>query len=426
MSTLDKITNKIMKFAQLRYVKIIMNAFMSVAAFSIGASLFSLLRSIPIPFWQTFLTNTGLTNILNIPITMVSNLYAIMIVICVGYEVALSFDAKPLPAAMIAFGSFMILTPFEASVAIKNGEEVVRGVAQNVIGLGPLGSQGIFLAMFTGLLAARLYVLLIQKNIKLKMPASLPPAVAGMFETMIPAGLVFIVFIIVRLLFGATSYGTAQNFIYGVLQAPLVGIGATPVGAALYLMAGKLLWMFGIHGDLLAYAALGSVRSAATQANMAAFAASEPVPYLEWTLLTPFTNVHILALTILLLLSKSEQFKSLGKLSIATSAFNITEPIMFGLPIILNPIMAVPFVLLPGLNVFLTSLLMRGGIIAASTGAALSSNIPSPIYLWMTTNSITGLIWGLIVIALDAVIFYPFFKIAEKQALQQESETVTE
>lgn len=99
---------------------------------------------------------------------------------------------------------------------------------------------------------------------------------------------------------------------------------------------------------------------------------------------------------------------------------------MFGLPIILNPIMAVPFVLLPGLNVFLTSLLMRGGIIAASTGAALSSNIPSPIYLWMTTNSITGLIWGLIVIALDAVIFYPFFKIAEKQALQQESETVTE
>ncbi|MBQ1624905.1 MAG: PTS sugar transporter subunit IIC, partial [Erysipelotrichaceae bacterium] len=85
MSNLDKITEKIMKFAQLRYIKIIMNAFMSVAAFSIGASLFSLLRSIPIPFWQTFLTNTGLTDILNIPITMVSNLYAIMIVICVGY-----------------------------------------------------------------------------------------------------------------------------------------------------------------------------------------------------------------------------------------------------------------------------------------------------------------------------------------------------
>ena len=68
MTTLDKITEKVMKFAQLRYIKIIMNAFMSVAAFSIGASLFSLIRSIPIPFWQDFLNNTGLTNILNIPI----------------------------------------------------------------------------------------------------------------------------------------------------------------------------------------------------------------------------------------------------------------------------------------------------------------------------------------------------------------------
>lgn len=144
MSKLDKITEKIMGFAKLRYVKIIMNAFMSIAAFSIGASLFSLLRSIPIPFWQTFMTNTGLMDILNIPVTMVSNLYALMVVICVGYEVAVSFDEKPLPAAMVAFGSFMILTPFNASVALQNGEEVVRGVAQNVIGVGPLGAQGIF------------------------------------------------------------------------------------------------------------------------------------------------------------------------------------------------------------------------------------------------------------------------------------------
>ncbi len=426
MSTLDKITNKIMKFAQLRYVKIIMNAFMSVAAFSIGASLFSLLRSIPIPFWQTFLTNTGLTNILNIPITMVSNLYAVMIVICVGYEVAVSFDAKPLPAAMIAFGAFMILTPFEASVALQQDGQVIRGVAQNVIGVGPLGSQGIFLAMFAGVLAARLYVFLVQKNIKLKMPDSLPPAVAGMFETMIPAGLVFIVFIIIRLLFGLTSFGTAQNFIYSVLQKPLVGIGATPVGAALYLISTGVLWMFGVHGGLIAYAALGSVRSAATQANMAAFAANQPVPYLEWTLLTPFSNFHMVALVILLVLSKSEQFRSLGKLALPTTVFNINEPLMFGLPIILNPIWAVPYIFLPAVNIVVTSLLMKAGILASSTGVALASNIPGPIYLWMCTNSFGALIWGLILLVLNGIVWFPFFKVAEKQALKQEAEEAAE
>lgn len=99
MSKLDKITEKVMKFAQLRYVKIIMNAFMGIAAFSIGASLFSLVKSIPIGPWQTFLTTSGFGNILSIPINMVSNLYAIMVVLCVGYETAKSFGQRPLPGS---------------------------------------------------------------------------------------------------------------------------------------------------------------------------------------------------------------------------------------------------------------------------------------------------------------------------------------
>lgn len=423
MSKLDKITEKVMKFAQLRYIKIIMNSFMGIAGFSIGASLFSLVKSIPIPFWQDFMTSSSLGDILSIPINMVSNLYAVMVVVCVGYEVAKSFEQRALPVAMTAFGAFMILTPFEATVRITDAAgQMVTGTASNVLSLTPLGSQGIFLAMFSGLLAARIYVFLIKKNIKIRMPSSIPPSVAGMFETMIPAGLVFIVFIAIRMIFAATPYGTAQSFIYTILQAPLVGVGATPVGAAIYLMAGKFLWMFGIHGDMLAYATLGSVRSAATQANMAAFAAGEAVPYLEWTLLTPITNAGILALTLLLLISKSQQHKSLGRMAIATSVFNITEPIMFGLPVILNPVMALPFVLTPGIDVLLTSLVMRMGLIAPSTGAALSNVIPTPIYFWMTTNSISGLIWGVLLIVINMAIFFPFFKVAERMAVKEEQE----
>lgn len=427
MSKLDKITNKVMKFAQLRYIKIIMNAFMGIAAFSIGSSLFSLIKSIPLDPWQSFLASSGLGNILSIPINMVSSLYAIMVVLCVGYEVGKSFNQRPLPAAMVAFGSFMIVTPFQAAVTITNeAGEAISGIAANVLPLGPLGSQGIFVAMICGLVGARLYVLLLEKNIKIKMPDSIPPAVAGMFETMIPAGIVFILFMVLRLGFAQTSYGTMQSFIYTVLQAPLMGIGANPIGAALYLMSGKLLWMFGIHGDMLTYATLGSVRSAATQANMAAFAAGTPVPYLEWGLLTPMTNVGILGLTILLLISKSKQHKSLGKLAIATSIFNITEPIMFGLPVILNPIMAIPFILTPGICVVLTSLVMKLGLVAPLTGVALSNVIPTPIYMWMATNSITGLIWGCIIVALCVAIFFPFYKIAEKAALREETEEQTE
>ena len=206
MSKLDKITEKVMKFAQLRYVKIIMNAFMGIAAFSIGASLFSLVKSIPIGPWQTFLTTSGFGNILSIPINMVSNLYAIMVVLCVGYETAKSFGQRPLPAAMVAFGSFMIVTPFEATVSLVNeAGETITGLASNVLSLSVLGSQGIFVAMICGLIGARLYVFLLEKNIKIKMPDSIPPSVAGMFETMIPAGLVFILFMAVRMGFAQTA-----------------------------------------------------------------------------------------------------------------------------------------------------------------------------------------------------------------------------
>lgn len=423
MSFVDKLSEMANKFAKLRYVKIIMNAFMAIAAFSIGSSIFSLVKSIPISGWQDFLSNSGLGDILSIPINMVSNLYAIMVVICVGYEVGKSFKKNALAAAMVSFGAFMILTPFTATVSLTTeAGETIRGVASNVISLSPLGSQGIFLAMICGLVGARLYCFLLDKNIKIQMPASIPPAVAGMFETMIPAGIVFIAFIILRLAFASTEYGTMQTFIYNILQKPLMNIGATPVGAALYLMVGKALWMFGIHGDMLTYAAIGSIRSAATQANMAAFASGEAVPYLEWTLLTPLTNIGILGLTILLLFSKSKQYKNLGKLSIATSLFNITEPVMFGFPIILNPIMAIPAIITPGITLVLTSLAMRIGIIAKSTGVALSNVIPTPIYFWMSTNSISGLIWGILMVGLSALIFWPFFKIAEKNAIAEESE----
>ena len=144
MSFIDKMSEKAMKFAQYKYVKILMNGFLGIAGFSIGASIFSLIKSIPIPFWQTFLTESGLGNILSIPINMVSNLTAIMVVISIGYQVGKTFKQNPLATAMVAFGSFMILTPFEANVRITNeAGEMITALASNVISISALGSQGI-------------------------------------------------------------------------------------------------------------------------------------------------------------------------------------------------------------------------------------------------------------------------------------------
>ncbi len=84
--------------------------------------------------------------------------------------------------------------------------------------------------------------------------------------------------------------------------------------------------------------------------------------------------------------------------------------------------MAIPCVLAPGLSLALTSIVMKMGIIAPLTGVALSNVIPTPIYLWMATNSISGLIWGFVIIAINVLLFYPFFKVAERATLKEEKE----
>lgn len=421
---IDAISAKLTKFTQMRYIKIITNGFMSIAALSIAGSIFSLVKSLPIPAWQTFMTNSGIGNILSIPVAITSDLVAILVVLAMGYETARSFDEKPFSPAIIAFGAFMILTPLSgmAQVVTSDGETIV-GTALNVIPLTGMGARGIFLAMLTGIAASRLYIFLVKKGITIKMPASVPPAVGQMFETMIPGGLTFIVFLVLRYVVSLTSFGTMQNLIYTIVQSPLMGATANMAGALLYCVSSKVLWLFGIHGGLVTYAAFSPIMKATGAANVAAFAAGEAVPYLEWGMVTGMTNVGILGLTIaMLIFAKSKQYKSLSKLALPTSLFNITEPIVFGFPLIMNPVMAIPFILSPVISLLSTTAVMKIGLIAPITGAQISTTIPTPIYLAFMNSSISGFVWGTILVVINVALYFPFLKIADRMACKEEAE----
>jgi len=422
-SSIDQISMKLTKFTRLRYVKVITNAFMSIAALSIAGSIFSLVKSFPVPAWQAFLTSSGLGSILSIPISVTSDLTAIFVVLAIASEVAKSFNEKPFAPALIALSSFMILTPFSgmAQVVTNEGETII-GTALNVIPIGSLGARGIFLAMLVGIVATRLYIYLVQKGITIKMPASVPPTVGQMFETMVPGGVTFIVFLLLRWLVSLTSFGTMQNLIYTIIQTPLMNASSNLGGAILYCIASKVLWLVGIHGGLVTYAAFGTIMKATGAANASAFAANEAVPYLEWGMVTGMTNVWALALAILMLVfAKSEQHKTLAKVSLPAALFCITEPLVFGFPIIMNPIMAVPFILSPVIDLLATSAVMRLGLVKMITGAQISTTLPTPIYMAFMNSSVSGFIWGVVLILINIVLFYPFFKIADRMAVKEEA-----
>ena len=430
---MNKIIQKITQFTNSKWMKILTNGFMNVAAISICGSIFSLVKSLPIPAYQTFLSNSGLGDILSIPVAVCSDVMALYIVLSMGYIVGKEFKQKnPFAPAVVALGTFLVLTPFVAqsySVDPATGEYVVNTTA-NVLGTGvsgALGASGIFLAILCGLFGSRLYIYLIEKGIKLRLPESVPENVAGMFEMMIPGGLTFLVFLVIRYVVSLTPFGTTQRLIYTILQLPLMKIGGGLWGALAYVTIAKLLWCFGVHGGMVAYSAMAAIMGTVNAANSSAFAAGTAAPYPEWALTTIMMDYGVLPLAIVMLLfSKSEQYKALSKVSLPTAIFNISEPQVFGIPVVMNPIIDIPFVLVQPINFLLTLLVMKLGLVAYPTGAGISTVMPTPIALPLTTAHWTGFVWALILIVLDIVIFLPFFKVIDKKALEEEQAAVSE
>lgn len=414
----DKITNN-------RYVKILMDSFMGISALTIGASFFTLIRSLPLGDGYTaFLQSTGLYDILNFPILITSELISLYLILAIGYFTAKSFNKKPINGALIALGSFLMLTPFEttATITLENGETVSQ-VVSSVLPVSAFGSTGIFLAMIVGILSVRIYVYFDNKGIKLKMPASVPENVTNMFETMIPASMIFILFMLVKVACSYTPFGTAQNLIYGILQQPLTHIGGGYWGAFLYLFLGLLLWLFGIHGSMLMYVAMGSIANAMWAENMVAFASGLAAPHPEW-LYMYFVNMGGSGATFGLVLlmafrAKSQHLKKLGQVALPTSIFNINEPIIFGAPMVMNPSLAIPFIAAPTVNFFLTSLVNQLGF-AVLTGAMQNNYYPVGVLGAFATGSWTGAVWSVVLIVLDLLIYYPFFKMYDAKKVKEE------
>lgn len=421
----DKINaalQKVTAFTETRYMKILMNGFMGITAITICGSLFTLIKSIPIGPWIDFLNTSGLGSILSIPVAITTEAISLYIVLSMAYETAKSYGKDGLPAALVSLGAFLLMTPFETMVNIGETMTPVTGVVPT----SALGTQGMFLAIITGILASRLYIFFIDKGWKISMPSSVPANISKMFETLIPGGLVFLVFLVIRYGLSLTSFQTAQNLIYGMLQKPLTNVGGGLGGILVYFVVSGILWLFGIHGGMVAYVGMAPIITLMITENAAAFAAGLPVPHPEWAVWN-FSMLGgggaTLALNLLMIskLCKSEQYKTLGKLALPTSLFNINEPIMFGTPVIMNPTLAVPYFITPIVNLLVSVAAIKIGFFVP-TGANINNFMPVGIYGALITGSWTGVVMTLVLLAIDLAIYLPFFKALDSKTYKAEQE----
>ena len=227
-----------------------------------------------------------------------------------------------------------------------------------------------------------------------------------------------------------TSYGNIQNFIYTMVQAPLVSLGNSFPAMLISMLILLLLWWVGIHGTSVVLSVMMVIWMEPAITNLNNYMAGEPV-----TLVTTYMFFFVFCQFIggpgclfgltcdMAIFAKSERFKAFGKVCFVPGMFNIVEPVIFGFPIVLNPIMFIPFILTPLVFMIIGYLLMVTGVVNIPALMLSVMTIPGPIAGFILGGGISLGIMIVIMCLLSCIIYYPFFKICDNQALEAEKKS---
>lgn len=391
------------------YMKAISNAMMGLMPIMMISSIASLINAIDIGNTQQIMDQIGLKSLLTQINAMTIDVISVYVAFLVGYKLAEHLNADQLNAGIMSLVSFLILSP------IATFEET------KVIEFSTLGSSGMFVAMFGGILGARIYILCVEKNLTIKMPDSVPPIVNKSFAAIVPGVIVSTITGIIYVAIAATPYGTLTDMIYTWVQAPLTLLGANVFACMIIVAFIEFLWFFGIHGVLAVYPVLMLVFYQPMLDNLAAYSAGQPLPHL-FTIGFILNNrgARSFAVALLAIFScKSEQLKAVGKIGLIPSMFGISEPIKFGIPQVMNIRMLIPLMVTPAVSVLSAYLLTIVGFMPYHNGVNIPTGFPI-IFGGFLTNGWQGIIAQLIQFVLCVLIYIPFMRWQDKAALAEE------
>ncbi|NLH91405.1 MAG: PTS sugar transporter subunit IIC [Atopobium sp.] len=431
---MDKFEDKLMplasSFGKNKYLITLRDSFAMIMPLLIIGSMFTLVANFPIPAWIAFLKGTPvgkytLSSLIAIPASCTVSLMALFIAFNIGYNFSEHIGITDRASSgIVSLASWLILMP-QITEFTPDGSDEVYEVAS--LPLSWIGAKGVFIAIVVGFLATRLFANIIKKDWTIKMPEGVPPTVSRAFSALIPMAITFGVVWVVCVLFILTPWGNAFAFVYSLLQAPLTSLGGTVWAQTIIYLFAHLLWFFGIHGTNITDSVYMPVLMSLSAENQAALAAGQPLPnIINYQFETLFATFGGAGSTLSLLIAAamvchSKRIKELAKLSLGPCIFEINEPVIFGLPIVLNPIMFVPFLLVPTINILTTYAVMAAGIVPLCNGVMLPWTTP-PIISGFLVSGWQGSIWQIVLIAIGTFIYMPFIKALDKQYLKEEAE----
>ena len=232
---------------------------------------------------------------------------------------------------------------------------------------------------------------------------------------------VLMIFVVIRNLFVLTPYGTAMDFIYSVLQVPLMKLGSTPGSVLFAAFFCELCWFFGLHGGLIVMSVYQPILMALAAENDALIAAGkEAANVVNYNFYSVFfaslggDAAFVMAAIVLIWFTHGKDLKEIGKLGFASSVFNITEPIVYGLPVVLNPFMFIPLCIGPILELGLAYILSVVGFCPYAANY-VPWTMPPVLSGWIATGSWKGGVTQLLELVIGFVLWYFAIKMYEKQ-----------
>ncbi|MDP4144461.1 MAG: PTS cellobiose transporter subunit IIC [Bacillota bacterium] len=415
----DKLNNN-------RYLTALRDAFMLSLPLIMFGSIFVVISNLP---YLDRLFGTGSITKLKYWLGAAPNatmsIMTLFVVFGMSYSLCRYYKVEAIYGAAVAVSSFLLLTPSVLQYG-KTSREAVNGV----ILLDRLGAKGMFAGIIAAIIATEIYRKVIEKNWTIKMPEGVPTAVSKSFSSLIPATITLSFFLILRIIFSVTPWGNIHDFIYEIIQRPLLLLGSGIVATLIAIFFTQLFWFFGLHGQIVMNSVLDPIWRTLSLENFQAYQAGEKhLPHIitkqfidTFTVGMGGTGMTMAVIIGILIFARSKQLKELAKLAGPPGIFNVNEPVIFGLPIVLNPILLIPWITAPIIITGFTYFVMYIGLVPPPVGVDVPRTVPIFFSGILATNSVAGGILQIVNLSIVLIIWLPFIIIIDRKYHKTEIE----
>ncbi|HGI3066286.1 TPA: lactose-specific PTS transporter subunit EIIC [Streptococcus agalactiae] len=288
-----------------------------------------------------------------------------------------------------------------------------------------MGTKGLLTAFIAAFVTVNVYKVCVKNNVTIRMPDEVPPNISQVFKDLIPFTLSVVILYAFELIVKA-SLGVTVAEAIGTLLAPLFSAADGYLGITLIFGAYAFFWFVGIHGPSIVEPAIAAITYANIDANLALIQAGQHADKVITSGTQMFivtmggTGATLIVPFLFMWLCKSERNRAIGRASVVPTFFGVNEPILFGAPIVLNPIFFIPFIFAPIANVWIFKFFVDT-LNMNSFSANLPWVTPGPLGIVLGTNfQLLSFVLAALLVVVDVIIYYPFVKVYDEQILDEE------